>query len=122
MRLRAGLLRALVAEALSWTHTGVRAAPTDRDTGVEGHLPEELPPSASLDDGDVERLGEEAWVPNRWIPGEGDCVDDEDLERMGSPSGMDEVDARIEGDNEDEGMSKHLRDDVSLGEPGEHDL
>ncbi len=39
-----------------------------------------------------------------------------------APSDIDETDARIEGDGDNDGMSSHLRTDVGLGEPGEHDL
>jgi len=35
-------------------------------------------------------MGEEAWVPGRWMPGEGEPVDAEDQEKMGE---VDEDDA-----------------------------
>ncbi len=94
------------------THTTSPSAPGDDDATVPGHLPEELPDS----------VDEEAWVPGRWMPGEGEPVKHKDVERFGDNAGMDEVDNHVMGDGEDEGMAKHLRDDVTLGEPGENKL
>lgn len=122
MRVRLGLLRAYLREALT-----SRFAPTDDDATVPGHLPSELPPSASLD--------EEAWVPGRWMPGEGEPVDSDDVNRLGN-SGMDETDDRMEGDGKGNGLpdpktgdeeneiSDHLRtgeEKTSLGDPPEEE-
>lgn len=94
-----------------------RSAPTDPDAQTPGHLPEELPDSASL--------GEQAWVPGRWYPGEGEPLDDEDQDRLGDPVGMpavDETDGHMEGDGLGNGIpgpgeeNMHISDHLRTGE------
>lgn len=50
IRVHLGLLRTYLRESVSMTGTSSRSAPTDPDAQVPGHLPNELPKSASLDD------------------------------------------------------------------------
>ncbi len=104
------------------TNTTSRAAPSDSDADVPGHLPEEMPTN-------VVDIDEEAWMPGRWLPFDGNPVSPANAEKLGSKSvpdtmsvSVDETDSRVEGDGENDGMSAHLRTDVGLGEPGEHDL
>lgn len=122
------------------TRTTTRSAPTDPDAQVPGHLPSELPKSATLADGEDDDtmgdLDEEAWVPGRWEPTYGDPVSAPDAARLGDGVGDDpaddlsETDDRTEGDNKGNGMpdpkdpdhmgmAQHLRDDdpTSLGSP-----
>lgn len=122
MKLRLGTIRALLAEALSTSRTTTPSAPTDKDAAVPGHLPEELPPGI----GGTGAVDEEAWMPGRWFPSEGEPMTPEQMDKLGSKgTGTDEVDetdSRVEGDGEDVGMSSHLRSDRSLGEPNEHEI
>lgn len=148
MRVRLGLLREFLFEAVLSTHGG-RAAPTDPDAQTPGHLPNELPGSAALDDerGNPPQPGEvdeEAIVPGRWAPNglESEPWDHERLgDPIGQPSGaeigdMDETDDRMIGDGKGNGipdpsddledikMSPHLKGDdekTSLGSPPEED-
>lgn len=117
MKIKLGTLRAVLWEAMSNTRSTVPSAPTDADAAVPGHLPEELP-------GNMEPVDEEAWMPGRWAPFDGEPVTKANAEKLGNPSGaeVEEADARVEGDSDDDGMSAHLRTDVGLGQPGEHDL
>ena len=124
MKIKLGTLRKLIREEIM--PRGGRSAPTDPDAQVPGHLPNELPPSASLVD-------EEAWVPGRWMPGEGEPVDPEGMERMGEPCGMDETDAftqddglgngepdRNDPDSDEFDIADHLKGDkdkTALGDP-----
>ena len=77
-------------------------------------------------------IQEQAWVPGRWYPSEGEPVDPADAERLGDPLGMaeidelDQADARMLGDgkgpseDEDYDIADHLRGDeekTSLGDP-----
>jgi hypothetical protein len=128
MRVRLGLLREFLREAVSMTRTTTPSAPTDPDATAPGHLPNELPTSAALD--------EEAWVPGRWFPTEGEPMLPGDVDRLGdgtgdNPAGMDETDETYQGDGKgngipdpkdtdgDKDLAAHLRqdDDTSLGEP-----
>jgi hypothetical protein len=137
VKVRLGLLKQYINEAVSMTRTTTPSAPTDDDATVPGHLPNELPKSASLED---DALDEEAWVPGRWLPSEGEPMLPGDVDRLGDPTGdnpagmdddLDETDDRTEGDGKGNGipdpkdtdgdsdMAAHLRqhDDTSLGEP-----
>jgi len=75
---------------------------------------------------EIVQLGEEAWVPGRWYPSEGEPLDPDEANRIGEPCGMDEMDemdetdARMLGDDkgptnrlgdDDSQISDHLRDD-----------
>jgi hypothetical protein len=110
------------------------AAPTDKDAAVPGHLPNELPKSAALD--------EEAVVPGRWAPN-GYEAEPYDHDAVGDPIGrpapedegdLDETDERMMDDgkgngipdpvtgDEDKDISSHLRGDTDklcLGSPPE---
>lgn len=109
------------------------SAPTDDDATVPGHLPNELPKSASLE--------EQGWVPGRWFPN-GYEPEPVDRERLGDPTGLpsgaegdlEETDDRMIGDGKGNGipdptddeddlkMSPHLKGDdekTSLGDPPE---
>jgi hypothetical protein len=119
VKVRLGLLRQYIHEAVSMTSTTSPSAPTDPDATVPGHLPNELPMSAALE--------EQGWVPGRWDPTEGEPMDPSDVERLGS-SGMEETDERMVDDGKGNGipdpeinddMSPHLRDSdhLSLGSP-----
>lgn len=101
------------------TRTTTPSAPTDPDATVPGHLPNELPPSASLD--------EEAWVPGRWFPNKGEPLTPREEDELGD---VDEGDERMEGDgagipspnDDDDDLAQHLRGDddkTSLGSPPE---
>lgn len=70
---------------------------------------------------------EQAWVPGRWYPSEGEYIDDEDLNRLGSSDGLDETDDRMVDDDKGPGipdfddkeeLADHLEDDemLALGE------
>ena len=51
-----------------------------------------------------EALEEQGWVPGRWMPGTGEPVDREDLERLGNHGfldGLDETDGVEEGHEDD---------------------
>lgn len=126
------------------TGTTGRAAPTDPDAQVPGHLPDELPKSAALED---DPLDEEAWAPGRWYPNQGEPLTGAEAEGLGDPIGMpggndddldegsgglDETDARIEGDDLIDGdlavddahdgmkVASHLRnpeEQLTLGDP-----
>lgn len=130
MIVKLGLLRSYINEAVSMTRTTSPSAPTDDDATVPGHLPNELPKSASLD--------EESWVPGRWDPTEGEPLDPRDADRIGDPTGdngpdLDETDDRMIGDGMGPGIkdpeftdgegeiSQHLRnnDVTCLGSPPE---
>ncbi len=131
MRVRFGTLREFLFESLARADTP--SAPTDPDATVPGHLPNELPGSAALDDelgNPPEDMDEEAMVPGRWYGGEEPVGNDR--ERLGDQNGMDEADERMENDglgngqkdpNEpdyDYDISDHLRGDeekTSLGSP-----
>jgi hypothetical protein len=139
VKVRLGLLREYLYEAVSMTRVTSPSAPTDRDAAVPGHLPNELPGSAALDDErgnppQPGQLGEEAWVPGRWFPN-GLEAEPYDHDRLGSPDGMpedmDETDDRMVGDGKGNGipdpeagdddlkMSPHLKGDedkTSLGD------
>lgn len=121
MRVRLSTLRRIIAEAFSTTHTTSQFTPGDKDATVPGHLPEELPASIGDIDAD-ESVDEEAAVPGTWLADDGEPVSHDDANRLHTPAGLGEVDKRTEGDADDDGLSAHLRADVSLGEPGEHDL
>lgn len=124
MKLRLGTIRAVIAEAISTTSTSSPSAPGDKDAAVPGHLPEELPPGI----GGTGAVDEEAWMPGRWFPSEGEPMTPEQLSKLGSKGvgsdeeDVDEADSRVEGDGEDVGISSHLRDDRTLGEPDEHEI
>lgn len=150
MKIRLGVLRRMLREASSMTPNGSRAAPTDLDAQVPGHLPNELPGSAALDDekgnppqpGEVDELDEprpqgvnqQAMVPGRWYGGEE--PDGAERERLGDENGMDEADARMIDDNRgpteddpndpDQGdMAVHLRGDeerTCLGTPKREEM
>lgn len=114
MKVRLGLLRLYLREGL---YRASMAAPTDDDATVPGHLPNELPKSAAID--------EDSWVPGRWYPSEGEPLDGDEASRLGEPIG--ETDDRMEGDGlgpgaEDESLklADHLRtgqEKTSLGSP-----
>ena len=131
MKVRLGLLREYLREAVSLTRTTSRGAATDPDAQVPGHLPEELPPSAATDG-----IEEQAMVPGRWYGGEEPMG--YDRERVGDEigedpvHGMDELDDRMVGDKLGNGeddpndpdsdlkIADHLRGDeekTSLGDP-----
>lgn len=134
MKVRLGLLRQYIREAVSMTRTTSPSAPTDPDATVPGHLPNELPPSATLSDEEINGggLDEDSWVPGRWFPSECEPMLPGDADRLGEDGDLDETDDRTLGDGEGPGipapndnpdgkMSPHLRtdDDTSLGSPPE---
>lgn len=124
MKTTLGRLRVLVREELA--RASSRFAPTDPDARVPGHLPDELPPSAALD--------EETWFPGHWMPNYDD-MPPEDVERVGQPLGepdpVDETDDRMVGDGKGNGLpdpneggiddiAGHLKGDedkIALGDP-----
>ena len=133
MRIRLGLLREFLHEAVMMSRGTTPSAPTDDDATVPGHLPNELSKSAALD--------EQGWVPGRFFPN-GFEPEPVDRERTGDPAGlpsgaeagdMDETDDRMLGDGKGNGipdpddgddlkMSPHLKGDdekTSLGDPPE---
>lgn len=134
MRVRLGLLREYLREAVLMDKSTTAAASTDSDAAVPGHLPNELPKSAALE--------EQGWVPGRWFPN-GYEEEPYDHDRLGDPAGlpaphgdMDETDERMEGDDkgngipdpltgdDDQEIADHLRGDeekTSLGDPPEED-
>lgn len=138
MKVRLGVLREFLREAVLMDKSTTAAAPSDPDAGVPGHRPNELPKSASLED---DPMDEEAVVPGRWAPN-GYEPEPYDHERLGNPVGLpsgaegdlDETDDRMIGDgkgngipdpesgDEDDKISAHLRGDddkTSLGSPPE---
>ena len=145
MKVRLGLLREFLYEAVLSCPASGPSAPTDDDARVPGHLPNELPKSASLED---DGLDEEAVVPGRWAPN-GYEPEPYDHERLGDPTGspsgaeasvdvggddLDETDDRMLGDGKGNGIpdpntgddeikiSPHLVGDdekLSLGSPPE---
>jgi len=146
VKVRLGLLREYLYEAVAMSALDSPSAPGDPDAGVPGHRPSELPGSAALDDenGNPPKPGEmdeEAWVPGRWFPN-GLEAEPYDHERLGDPTGqpsgaegdLDETDDRMIGDGKGNGipdpddsdddlkMSPHLKGDeekTSLGSPPE---
>ena len=93
------------------TRSPAMFAPTDDDQRVPGHLPNELPKSACLED---EELDEEAWMPGRWMPGEGEPMSPRDTERLGDKRAMetiDEVEDELDEAPNDsrDGMNKLMR-------------
>jgi hypothetical protein len=147
VRVRLGLLReylqAHLDEIASMTRDALRSAPTDKDAQVPGHLPNELPKSASLEDDGYQDMDEEALVPGHWAPNglEAEPYDHERLgDPIGQPSGaegdLDETDDRMVGDKRGNGIpdpndedndlkiSPHLTGDeekTSLGDPSEEE-
>jgi hypothetical protein len=128
MRIRLGTLRSFIFESLARADTP--SAPTDPDATVPGHLPNELPGSAAMDDELGNPIEEEAMVPGRWYGGDEPVGNDR--ERLGDEAGMDEADERMENDGLGNGVtdpndpdydfdiSDHLRGDnekVTLGNP-----
>jgi hypothetical protein len=85
MRLSIKTLRKIIRESLV-ARNGQVVAPGDDDQVVFGHLPSELPKSASLEEED--ELDEEAWVPGRWIPGDGEPVSKRNAEKLGDKRGV----------------------------------
>jgi len=85
MRLTIKMLRKIIRESLV-ARTGQVIAPGDDDQVVFGHLPNELPKSASLEEDD--ELDEEAWVPGRWMPDSGEPMSKKDAEKLGDKHGM----------------------------------
>jgi len=77
----------------------------------------------------LDSMDEEAWVPGRWMPGEGEPVSRDDAERLGeADDDLEETDLRMLGDGrgpgdpdeENEKIADHLRGDeekTSLGDP-----
>lgn len=96
MKIRLGTLRRILREEIV-PRAGGRGAPTDSDAQVPGHLPNELPKSASLDDDISETdeqvvgdgLGNGEKDPNEFDKGEYDIAShlrgDEDKTSLGSP-------------------------------------
>ena len=84
MRLSIKTLSKIIRESLV-ARTGQVVAPGDDDQVVFGHLPNELPKSASLEEDD--ELDEEAWVPGRWMPGSGEPMSKNDAEKLGDKRG-----------------------------------
>lgn len=125
MKIRLGLLREYLYEAMLSCPASTTSAPTDDDATVPGHLPNELPKSAAIE--------EEAWPSGRWLPAEGEPLDPTDVDRVGDPNGlnsadMDETDDRMVDDGKGNGipdpaqeddLADHLRNDskTSLGSP-----
>jgi hypothetical protein len=80
----------------------------------------------------LSRVDEEAWMPGRWYPSEGEPVDPADAERLGETDEMDETDARMQGDGRGPGdtdanekIASHLRGDedkTSLGDPDDETM
>lgn len=85
MRLTIKTLRKIIHESLV-ARSGQVIAHGDDDQVVFGHLPNELPKSASLEKDD--ELDEEAWVPGRWMPDSGEPVSKDDAEKLGDKRGM----------------------------------
>lgn len=77
----------------------------------------------------LDSMDEEAWVPGRWMPGEGEPSSPEDADRLGEVDvDLDETDLRMVGDGkgpgdkdrDDEKIASHLRGDEekqALGDP-----
>ena len=78
----------------------------------------------------LDSMDEEAWVPGRWMPGEGEPVSHDDADRLGEgdDDDLDETDLRMMGDGKGPGddavddlkIADHLRGDGekrSLGDP-----
>jgi len=127
VKIRLGDLRRLINEELV-ARANSSSARSDDDAQTPGHLPSELPDSAAID--------EEAWVPGRWNPTEGEPLDDDEASRLGEPLG--ETDGFNIGDNlgngekdrndpdsDDFRISAHLRGDdekLSLGDPPDNEV
>ena len=100
MKIRLGTLRRILREEIM--PRGGRSATTDSDAQVPGHLPNELPGSASLEETDEQvvgdGLGNGEKDPNEFDKGEGDIAQhlrgDEDKTSLGDPPDdvMEEID------------------------------